>query len=158
MFDLPKPKLGNVTAITISTPDLETSFQFYQKLGFTELFRSDFPFPLIQISDGALMMMLRKDPTPYIALTYYVKDMDKVVNELEQAGVSFIQKPKETDMIRRYIFRSPDDLTISLVSYVDGFVQPAGPTMLTMPPQDYFNPEKYVNKSCGMYGELAHPV
>jgi hypothetical protein len=27
-----------------------------------------------------------------------------------------------------------------------------------MPQTDYFNPEKYVNKTCGMFGELAHPV
>src|ERR1700741_808984 len=122
MPDMPQPKLGNVTAITLSTPDLEVSSRFYQKLGFNELFRSDFPFPLVQISDGALMMMLRKDPAPYIALTYYVKDINKVVNELEQAGISFIQKPKETDMTQRYIFKSPDGLTISLVSFMDGFV------------------------------------
>src|ERR1700740_718746 len=108
MLNLPQPKLGNVTAITISTPDLEKSYEFYKKLGFTELFRSDFPFPLIQISDGALMMMLRKDPVPYIALTYYVQEMDAVVNELEAAGIVFLQKPKDSDMIKRYIFKSPD--------------------------------------------------
>jgi predicted lactoylglutathione lyase len=37
-------------------------------------------------------------------------------------------------------------------------MQPAGPTMLTMQPQDYANPEKYVNKVCGMFGEFAMPV
>ena len=30
--------------------------------------------------------------------------------------------------------------------------------MLTMPQQDYFNPDKYVNKVCGLFGEYAHPV
>jgi len=30
--------------------------------------------------------------------------------------------------------------------------------MLTLSPQDYFNPEKYVNKICGLFGEFAHPV
>src|ERR1700740_3500564 len=98
MLNLPQPKLGNVTAITITTPDLEKSYEFYKQLGFNELFRSDFPFPLIQISDGALMMMLRKDPVPYIALTYYVQQMDQVVNDLEATGIKFIQKPKDTDM------------------------------------------------------------
>jgi catechol 2,3-dioxygenase-like lactoylglutathione lyase family enzyme len=157
-LSLPKPKIGDVTAITISSPDLETSLQFYKLLGFNEVMRFDFPFPWIQVSDGALLIMLRQDAKPYIALTYYVKEIDRVVSELEQAGIEFSQKPKDTDMIKRYLMLSPDGLNISLVSIVDGFVQPPGPTMLTMPQQDYFTPEKYVNKTCGLYGELAHPV
>src|ERR1041385_7782707 len=121
--NLPTPKLGDVTAITITSPDLENSLAYYQRLGFKELFRSDFPFSLIQISDGALMMMIRKDNNPYCAMTYYVKDMNKVVTELESAGIIFSQKPKDFDMIKRAIFQSPDNVTISLVSFVDGFVQ-----------------------------------
>lgn len=156
--NLPKPKLGDVSAITITSPDLEKSLAYYQRLGFKELFRSDFPFPFIQVSDGALMMMTRKDNDPYCAITYYVKDMDKVVAELESAGIKFSQKPKAADMIKRYIFQSPDDVTISLVTFVDGFVQPPGPTMLTMPPADLMDPGKYVNKSCGLFGEFAQPV
>jgi hypothetical protein len=30
--------------------------------------------------------------------------------------------------------------------------------MLTMSPADYFNPDKYPNKVCGLFGEFAHPV
>lgn len=156
--NLPTPKLATVSAITITSPDLEKSLAYYQRLGFNELFRSDFPFPLIQISDGALMMMIRKDKTPYCALTYYVKNMDSVVAELEQAGISFSQKPKASDPVKRYIFQSPDNITISLVTFMDGFVQPPGPTMLRMPQADYFNPEKYPNKACGLFGEFAQPV
>ena len=81
MFNLPKPKLGDVTAITIASPDLDASFEYYKRLGFNELFRSDFPFPFIQISDGQLQIMLRKGDATYIALSYYVKDIDKVVAE-----------------------------------------------------------------------------
>jgi catechol 2,3-dioxygenase-like lactoylglutathione lyase family enzyme len=158
MLNLPKPILGDVNAITIATPDLEKSFEFYKQLGFSELFRTDFPFPLIQISDGQLQIMLRKDKTPYIALSYYVREMDKVVADLESKGIVFKSKPKDSDMIKRYVFESPDGFLISLVSFVDGFVQPPGPTMLTMPQQDLFNPEKYVNKVCGLFGEYAQPV
>jgi predicted lactoylglutathione lyase len=158
MLNLPKPKLGDVSDITITSPDLENSFNYYKRLGFSELFRGDFPFPFIQISDGVIMMMIRKDKDPYIALSYYVKDIDKVVAELESEGIIFSRKPKADEMIKRFIFSSADNLTISLVSFVDGFVQPAGPSMLTMQPADYFNPEKYVNKSCGLFGEFAHPV
>ena len=158
MMNLPTPVLGEVTAITISSPDLEQSLAFYQKLGFSEIMRMDFPFPWIQISDGALLMMIRKDNNPYIALTYYPKDIDQSVKIAEDAGIAFTDKPKPTDMVKRYVFQSPEALNISLVHIPDGFTQPKGPTMLTMPQEDYFNPDKYVNKTCGMFGEFALPV
>jgi catechol 2,3-dioxygenase-like lactoylglutathione lyase family enzyme len=157
-FVLPKPKLGDITAITITTPDLDLSLKYYRQLGFSELYRADFPFPWIQVTDGALLIMLRKDPKPYIALTYYVKEMGTVVKDLEQAGIKLTEMPTPDKMIKRFRIESPDGLTITLVTFVDGFIQPAGPTMLTMSPQDYTNPDKYVNKVCGMFGEFAHPV
>ncbi len=158
MPDQPKPKLGEVTAITMTSPDLERSLKYYQKLGFSELTRFDFPFPWIQISDGALLIMLRLGNDPYCALTYYVHDLERLVTELENAGLVFSEKPNSSDLIKRYLLHSPDGLTVSLVTFVDGFKQPPGPTMLTTDQKDYFNPDKYVNKTCGMFGEFAHPV
>jgi len=155
---LPQPKLANISALTITTPDLELSFRFYQQLGFVELMRDNFPFPLIQISDGALLIMLRKDPEPYIALTYYPKDVVTLAAQLEAEGIVFKITPGPTEMIKRFVMQSPDGLRVSIVGVPDGFRQPPGPTMLTTSPEDYFNPDKYVNKVCGMFGELAHPV
>jgi catechol 2,3-dioxygenase-like lactoylglutathione lyase family enzyme len=157
-MNIPIPILGEVTAITITTPDLEKSLEFYKKLGFTEVMRMDFPFPWIQVSDGALLMMLRKGDTPYIALTYYVKEIDNSVKLVQDAGIEFAEIPKASDMLKRYLFRTPDGANITLIHIPEGFMQPAGPTMLTMQPQDYANPEKYVNKVCGMFGEFAMPV
>lgn len=158
MLPLPMSKLGNASAITITSPDLETSFRYYQKLGFAEIMRSDFPFPWIQVSDGALLIMLRSDTNPYIALTFYGQDHTGIVAELQEAGISFTEMPKPTDMVKRYLMKSPDGLNITLVTVPGGFEQPPGPTMLNMQQQDYFNPAKYVNKTCGMFGEFAHPV
>jgi catechol 2,3-dioxygenase-like lactoylglutathione lyase family enzyme len=158
MPDLPKPILGDITAFTITSPDLERSLAYYQRLGFTEVFRADWPFPWIQVSDGVVLIMLRKDPKPYIALTYYVKEIDAVVRALTGKGIEFAQKAKKTDPIKRYLIQSPDGLNISLVGIIDGFYQPAGPGMLQMPHADYFKPERYVNKTIGLFGELAHPV
>lgn len=158
MQTLPQPLLGEVNAITITTPDLEKSLAFYQQLGFAEVMRMDFPFPWIQVTDGALLIMLRKDNTAYLALTYYVSDVDTVVAKLEADGIVFAEKPKPSDAIRKFLIRTPDNTNISLVQIMGGYQQPAGPTMLKMPPQDYMKPEKYVNKTCGMFGELAQPV
>lgn len=157
-MNLPTPILGEVTAITLTSPDLENSLKFYEKLGFREVMRMDFPFPWIQVSDGALLMMLRKGDVPYIALTYYVKDIDKSVKLVQDAGIEFAEIPKASDMLKRYLFRTPEGVNITLINIFDGFMQPPGPTMLTMAPQDYTNPEKYTNKVCGMFGEFAMPV
>jgi catechol 2,3-dioxygenase-like lactoylglutathione lyase family enzyme len=158
MPNLPTPKLGKVYAITIGTADLEKSLAFYQQLGFKELLRADIPFSWIQVTDGALLIMLRKEDKPYIALTYYVQEIDQLVADLEAQGITFATKPNPGDMIKRCLMKSSDGLNISLVGYVESFKQPEGATMLTMPQSDLFNAEKYVNKVCGMFGEFAHPV
>jgi hypothetical protein len=158
MFNFPKAKLGDVNGITITSTDLERSLKFYQLLGFTELYRADFPFPWIQISDGALLIMLRQDKNPYIALTYYVNDMDKVVADLNQSGISPKSMPTPDKMIQRFLISTDEGHNITLVTYVDGFIQPTGTTMLTMQQQDFSNPGKYANKTCGMFGEFALPV
>ena len=52
---------------------------------------------------------------------------------------------------------SPDGLTISIVSFVDGLLQPLAYDAHNAA-EDYMKPERYVNKTCGMFGEFAHPV
>lgn len=155
---LPQPLISDQYAITITSKDLDKSVQFYEKLGFREVFRSDFPFPFVQVSDDALLIMLRKDAKPYLALTYYAKDPDKIAGVLEKAGVEFQQKPGKNDMIKRYIIQSPDNFIVSIVTGTDMFKKPKGPTMLNMKQTDYFKPEKYPNPVIGMPGEISHPV
>jgi predicted lactoylglutathione lyase len=155
---LPKPLLGEISALTIASNDLEASLKFYQQLGFRELMRYDFPFPWIQVTDDALLIMLRKTDEKYFALTYYTKDSDAIVAELESKGIDFFKKPEAGEMIRRFVMKSPDGLSISIVTLPDGFAKPTGKSMLTMEQGDYFNPDKYANPVIGMFGELAHPV
>lgn len=158
MFTLPKPTLGNVTAISIPTTNLEASLRFYQQLGFAELFRADLPFPWIKISDGALLIMLKNNGKHHLSLTYYAQDHSGTVKNIEKAGIEISQLIEENDLEVRYMLTSPDGLEVCLVTLPHFFEQPEGPTMLTTPQEDYFNPEKYTNKVCGMFGELAHPV
>src|SRR4051794_2340685 len=107
---IPQPVLGEVSAITITSPDLERSLSYYQKLGFDEVMRMGFPFPWIQITDGALLIMLRKDDQPYIALTWYVKDIDKTVSHIEKSGIKFTELPKAGAPIIKYLLQSPDGM------------------------------------------------
>lgn len=157
MFNFAPPLLGNTTSITITSNDPVQSLPYYQQLGFQEVMRSDYPFPWVLVSDGALLILLRKENTAQLSLSYYNKDLQPVIADLENKGISFTIKPKDTDALKRYVLQSPDGLNIGLIQ-LEGFQQPAGPTMARMQQQDYFRPDAYVNKTCGMFGELAHPV
>jgi predicted lactoylglutathione lyase len=151
-------KLGEVACVYVTSTDLDSSIAVYEKLGFPKIASNTFPVPWAQASDGSLLIMIRKDNTPYIGLTYYVTDIEKVANQLEKDGIVFTQKPKEGDQIKRYYFKSPDGLNIMLASNLGAFTQPTGTTMLNMKQSDFTSADKYPNKQCGVFGEFCHPV
>ncbi len=151
-------KLGDVACVYITTTNLDSSVALYEKLGFPKIASNDFPAPWAQVSDGSLLIMLRKDANPYIGLTYYAADVEKIVAQLEKDSIVFVQKPKPGDAIKRYYIKSPDGFNIVLSNNLGGFEQPKGITLLNMKPQDFNDAEKYPNKQCGAFGEFAQPV
>jgi predicted lactoylglutathione lyase len=150
--------MGEVACVYVTTADLDSSVAVYEKLGFQKTGSNTFPVPWAQVSDGSLLIMMRKDATPYIGLTYYVSEIEKVVEQLEKDSIVFTQKPKESDPIKRYYFKSPDGFNIMLASNLGGFQQPTGITMLTMDQKDFMTADKYPNKQSGVFGEFCHPV
>ncbi len=158
MFSFPPPLLGDVSACTIVAQDLEASLEYYKLLGFRELHRATFPFAWIQISDGAVLIMLREGTQPYIALTYYVRNMDELVDSLRAKDIVVQAVPTPDKMVQRFVIKTEEEHLLSLVTYFDGFSQPPGPTLLTMSPSDYTNPDRYPNPVCGVFGEYALPV
>jgi hypothetical protein len=151
-------KLGEVACVYVTTPDLDSSIAVYEKLGFPKIASNTFPVPWAQASDGSLLIMMRKDATPYIGLTYYVSNVENVVAQLEKDSIVFSQKPKEGDPIKRYYIKTPDGFNIMLASNLGAFSQPAGKTMLTMHQEDFMSADKFPNKQCGAFGEFCHPV
>ena len=151
-------KLGDVACVYVTTTDLDSSTALYEKLGFKKVNSNTYPVPWAQVSDGSLLIMMRKDATPYIGLTYYSNDLDKKIAQLEKDGVEFSQKPKETDPVKRYLIKSPDGFNIVLSNNLGGFSQPTGMTMLNMKPEEFKSAENYPNKQCGVFGEFCHPV
>ncbi len=158
MIVLSQPKLGDVACVYVTTPDLDSSMSVYEKLGFPQVASNTFPVPWAQVSDGSLLIMMRKDATPYIGLTYYANDIDDVVAKLEKENIVFVQKPKEGDPIKRYHIKTPDGFDIVISNNLGGFSQPTGTTLLNMKQQDYMSADKYPNKQCGAFGEFCHPV
>ena len=151
-------RLGEVACIYITTANLDSSIAVYDKLGFPVVAANDYPSPWAQLSDGSLMIMLRKDAEPFIGITYYSKDVERVVAELEKDNIVFVQKPKPGDLIRRDYIKSPEGFNIVLSNNLGGFVHPSGITLLTMNQADFNTADKYPNKQCGAFGEYAQPV
>lgn len=151
-------KLGEVACIYVTSPDLDSSVALYEKIGFSKISSNVMPVPWAQVSDGSLLIMMRKDSVKYTGLTYYTKNIESTVAELEKNGIEFIQKPKDEDLTKRYFFKSPDGLNIMLASNVGLFKQPTGITMLNMNPIALQSEDKYPNKECGVFGEFCHPV
>jgi hypothetical protein len=102
--------------------------------------------------------MLKKEARPYISLTYYTDDIDRLALSLEEKGIVFFSRTAPADLFKRYVMQSPDGAMVAVVGLPEGFSQPPGPVMLKMNPADFNQPDKYVNKICGMFGEFAQPV
>ncbi|MEP6674174.1 MAG: VOC family protein [Ferruginibacter sp.] len=151
-------KLGNVAVVYITTGNLDSSVVFYEKLGFAKTGSNEYPSPWAQVSDGSLLIMMRKDDKPYIGLTYYVNDLDKTVAQLEKDSIVFDKKPNADDPIKRYYIKSPDGFNIVLVNNLGNFKQPTGINLITMKPADFNAADKYPNSQCGAFGEFAQPV
>lgn len=151
-------KLGDVACVYVTTSNLDSSVAFYEKLGFPKVASNTFPVPWAQVSDGSLLIMMRKDPVPYMGLTYYGTDVEKLVAQLEKDSIVFVQKPKPGDQVKRYYIKSPDGFNIMLANNLGGFQQPTGITMLNMKQADFGVADKYPNKQCGVFGEFCHTV
>lgn len=151
-------KLGEVACVYVTTTNLDSSVALYEKLGLSMIASNTYPVPWAQVSDGALLVMMRKDDKPYIGLTYYTADINSTVEKLEKDSIVFTQKPKPGDAIQRYYFKSPDGLNIMLAQNLGAFTQPTGKTLLTMKQDEYADAGKYPNKELGVFGEFCHPV
>jgi hypothetical protein len=151
-------RLGDVASIYVTTADLDSSVALYGKLGFPKVNSNTFPFPWAQVSDGSVLIMMRKDTSHYMGLTYYAMNVEDKVVQLEKDGIVFAQKPKEGDPIKRYYIKTPDGFNIVMANNLGGFSQPTGMTLLNMPPADYQSADKFPNKICGAFGEFCQPV
>jgi ribosomal-protein-alanine N-acetyltransferase len=158
MTTLPMPVLGSIASVTIDTQNFEDSISFYTNIGFAVVARAEWPFPWVQVSDGVLLIMLRKGVKPNIALSWYTSQFSTVIEKLHHAGIFPTYTSPAADVVKRYIFQSPDGVEVRVVGITDGFHRPSGKGMLHLPQEDFYNPAMYHNKKLGMWGELAIPV
>ncbi len=158
MTTLPTPLLGTIACVTINTNNLDNSVRFYTSIGYSIVARADWPFPWVQVSDGVLLIMLRKGEKPFMALSWFTSQFSIVVQLLQHAGIAPTYLSPGTEVVKRCVIQSPDGIEVRIVGITDGFHKPAGKGMLHLPQEDYYNPAMYHNKKLGLWGEVAMPV
>ena len=152
-------RLGQATQITIGTGNIDASSLFYSKLGFRIIAEGDNPNKWLQMTDDALLLLLNEDHMEYVGLTYFSSQMEYNVNTLENSGVSLVHKSEKDGRFFQGIFLSPDGFGISLVNFdPSGSYQPKRQNLLNFPKEYYREPDKFPNKSLGIFGEFSQPV
>ncbi|MGD9897917.1 MAG: VOC family protein [Calditrichaceae bacterium] len=152
-------KLGMASQLSIGTKDIEKSFDFYEKLGFTKKVESSIPNPWMQISDGTLLILLNQDGPEYIGLNYFASGMESKVEELKKAGIEFLETSEDDGNLYMGSFSSPDNFTVGLINRdPNGMYRPDGYHLFNFPKKYFYEPQKYPNERCGIFGEICHPV
>ncbi|MGD9489012.1 MAG: hypothetical protein AB7W47_13380 [Calditrichaceae bacterium] len=152
-------KLGMASQISIGTKDVEQSFNFYEKLGFVKKAGSPNPNPWMQISDGTLLILLNQDDREYIGLNYFDGGMESKVVELEKSGIEFLKTSDHDGKFFMGIFSSPDNFKVGLINrHPNGMYIPDGYHLFNFPKKYFYEPDRYPNKQCGIFGEVCHPV
>ena len=60
-------KLGEVACVYMTSNYLDSSSLLFEKLGFQKVASNTFPAPWVQVSDGSLLIMIRKDAMRHIS-------------------------------------------------------------------------------------------
>jgi len=80
-------RFGRFLEVSLTTPDIAASVQFYERLGFTQLTTGDtWPHPYGVLSDGRLHLGLHQRPGPSPMLTFVRPELAQHVPALRTAG------------------------------------------------------------------------
>ena len=105
-------------------PDLDSSAALYEQLGFSRFGSNTFPVPWTQLSDGSLMIMMKRTKL-LMPSTYYSTHVADIAADLEKQDSIF----PEAEAWRSHpalFFTSPDGFSIMLADNIGGFTQSPG--------------------------------
>lgn len=136
--------LGTFLEISITTPDIPASVQFYERLGLRQVpVGETWQHPYAVLSDGRLYLGLHRYDFPSPSLTFVLPDLRSHIQDLETLGVGFS-------------FRKLDEEEFNEV----GFCTPSG-QMITLLEARTYSPLQPVpgnDSLCGYFREYRLPV
>ncbi|MGE5625534.1 MAG: VOC family protein [Bacillota bacterium] len=108
--------LGEFLEISLATPDMLRSHEFYRKLGFTEAPASDGrKYPYAVVTDGRLYIGLHKRGDEVHGLSFVLPELRHHVEGFEALGLDFEFRDIGFHQFNQLGFRDPDNNRVMLL-------------------------------------------
>ena len=134
--------LGRFLEISIHTPDIRASLEFYESLGFVQApVGETWPYPYAVVTDGRLFVGLHGAVIRSPALTFVLPDLAHSIERLREIGIDFDQERIGNDVFNQATFTDPAGVCVNLLE-ARTFSPPTEGSVTT----------------CGYFVEFAMPV
>jgi catechol 2,3-dioxygenase-like lactoylglutathione lyase family enzyme len=134
--------LGRFLEISLHTPDIQASLEFYQSLGFTQTSVGEtWPYPYAVVSDGRLFLGLHGAVIRAPALTFVLPDLLHGIDRLREHGIAFDQERIGNDVFNQATFTDPSGLCVNVLEA-----------------RTFSPPSEAASSTCGYFVELGLPV
>jgi catechol 2,3-dioxygenase-like lactoylglutathione lyase family enzyme len=108
--------LGQFHEISLPTPDIRASVEFYELLGFTQAETGDaWPHPYGVVSDGRVFLGLHQDQARSPAITFVQPDVAAHASALERQGVELVIRHTDPEVFNELGLRDPAGQLITVI-------------------------------------------
>jgi catechol 2,3-dioxygenase-like lactoylglutathione lyase family enzyme len=136
--------LGRFLELSLATPDIRASLDFYTKLGFSQAEAGDaWPHPYAVVTDGRICLGLHQDTSQGPSMTFVKPGLLKHLDALEDLGVEFEFRHLGNDVFNEVGWLDPSGHSVRLVEART--FSPSKRTALDM-------------SQCGYFLEIALPT
>lgn len=136
--------LGRFLEISIHTPVIRESLEFYESLGFAQApVGETWPHPYAVVTDGHLFIGLHGAVIRSPALTFVLPELAAGAERLREHGVDFDQERLGADVFNQVTFTDPSGLAVNILE-----------ARTFSPP----NLDRPVTTTCGYFAEVGIPV
>jgi len=133
-------RLGEALQITISCKNIEKSLEFYKRLGFRIISRSNANPSWARITDETLVLFFIEEEDSFIGLTYFCENVNERVNLLEEMGVVFSHKEGNDHKLSQAILWNINKVGVAIVHAL---------------PETVYIPSYQSKALCGRFTELS---
>jgi catechol 2,3-dioxygenase-like lactoylglutathione lyase family enzyme len=136
--------LGRFLELSLATPDIQASLDFYVKLGFSQAQVGDaWPHPYAVVTDGRIYLGLHQAAIPAACITFVKPDLLKQLDALERLGVNFEFRRLGNDVFNEV-----------------GWFDPSGQLIRLIEARTFSPIKRAVNETsrCGYFLEIALPT
>jgi catechol 2,3-dioxygenase-like lactoylglutathione lyase family enzyme len=136
--------LGRFLEISLHTPDIQASLQFYEALGFVQAVVGEtWSHPYAVVTDGRLYLGLHARPCPPLTLTFVQANLAEHVAKMRARGIEFDTEQFDSESFHQAALADPHGVRIAMLE-----------ARTYSPP----NIEVGFQSTCGYFTELGIPV